>query len=132
MEKICGDSEVIRVIDPRLGAASYQKAEGSSNIIDDLSDEDIIVQPAEALDIETGLQAINNLLAWDREKEMGLDNHPKLMFSDEWKLISCMQAYRNMEFEESVRTLLIWPVTLRWEILNILMRRNMATGGGSY
>ena len=94
MEKICGDSEVIRIIDPRLGAASYQKSEGSSNIIDDLMDEDIIVQPAEALDIETGLQAINNLLAWDREKEMDLDNKPKLMFSDECQnLISCLQAY---------------------------------------
>ena len=77
-----------------MGAASYQKAEGSSNIIDDLSDEDIIVQPAEALDIETGLQAINNLLAWDREKPMDLDNKPKLMFSDECQnLISCLQAY---------------------------------------
>jgi hypothetical protein len=94
MEKICGDSEVIRIIDPRLGAASYQKSEGSSNIIDDLSDEDIIVQPAEALDIETGLQAINNLLAWDRDKPMDLDNKPKLMFSDECQnLISCLQAY---------------------------------------
>ena len=29
MEKMCGDSEVIRIIDPRLGAASYQKSEGS-------------------------------------------------------------------------------------------------------
>ena len=92
---MCGDSEVIRIIDPRLGAASYQKSEGSSNIIDDLSDEDIIVQPAEALDIETGLQAINNLLAWDREKPMDLDNKPKLMFSDECQnLISCLQAYQ--------------------------------------
>jgi hypothetical protein len=95
MEKMCGDSEVIRIIDPRLGAASYQKSEGSSNIIDDLADEDIIVQPAEALDIETGLQAINNLLAWDREKPMDLDNKPRLMFSDECQnLISCLQAYQ--------------------------------------
>jgi len=94
MEKIC-TGEVIRIIDPRLGAASYQKAEGSSNIIDDLVGEDIIVQPAEALDIETGLQAINNLLAWDRDKEMDLQNKPKLMFSDECQnLISCMQAYQ--------------------------------------
>ena len=94
MEKVC-TGEVIRIIDPRLGAASYQKAEGSSNIIDDLAVEDIIVQPAEALDIETGLQAINNLLAWDRDKEMDWQNKPKLMFSDECQnLISCMQAYQ--------------------------------------
>ena len=93
MESIC-DGEVIRIIDPRLGAASYQKAEGSSNIIDDLADEDIIVQPAEALDIETGLQAINNLLAWDRSEPMSFDNRPSLMISDECQnLIASMQAY---------------------------------------
>ena len=34
-----GDRMVDRIIDPRLGAASYQKSEGSSNIIDDLADE---------------------------------------------------------------------------------------------
>ena len=45
--------------------------------------------------LSLGLQAINNLLAWDREKEMDLDNKPKLMFSDECQnLISCMQAYQ--------------------------------------
>ena len=93
MESIC-DGEVIRIIDPRLGAASYQKAEGSSNIIDDLAVEDIIVQPAEALDIETGLQAINNLLAWDRTKPMDFDNRPSLMISDECQnLIASIQAY---------------------------------------
>ena len=93
MESIC-DDDVIRIIDPRLGAASYQKAEGSSNIIDDLAVEDIIVQPAEALDIETGLQAINNLLAWDRTKPMDFDNRPSLMISDECQnLIASIQAY---------------------------------------
>ena len=93
MESIC-DGEVIRIIDPRLGAASYQKAEGSSNIIDDLADEDIIVQPAEALDIETGLQAINNLLAWDRTEPMSFDNRPSLLISDECQnLIASIQAY---------------------------------------
>ena len=86
---------VDRIIDPRLGAASYQKSEGSSNIIDDLADEGLPVNPAEGLDIETGLQAINNLLAWDRTKEMGLENHPKLMISDECQnLVACMQEYQ--------------------------------------
>jgi len=93
MEKICA-GEVIRIIDPRAGATKVMKAEGSSNIMDDLAVEDVIVQPAEALDIETGLQAINNLLAWDRDKPMDLNNRPRLMISDECQnLIACMQAY---------------------------------------
>jgi len=134
MEKICGDSEVIRIIDPRLGAASYQKAEGSSNIIDDLSDEDIIVQPAEALDIETGLQAINNLLAWDREKEMDLDNKPKLMFSDECQnLISCMQAYQPGDLKNPSKDfvdLARYFAVGNFEYFD--QEELISTGGGSY
>ena len=68
------------IIDPRLGSASYQKAEGTSNIISDLADEDIFVNPADGLDIETGLQAINSFLAYDTSKPIGFDNHSKLIF----------------------------------------------------
>ena len=90
-----GDRKCHRIIDPRLGAASYQKAEGSSNIIDDLADEGITVYPAEALDIETGLQAINNLLAWKSDQPMSLENKPRLMISEECQnTISCLQEYQ--------------------------------------
>ena len=42
------------------------------------------MNPAEGLDIETGLQAINNLLAWDRDKGDGIWRiSPELMISDE-------------------------------------------------
>ena len=99
-----GDRMVDRMIDPRLGAASYQKSEGSSNIIDDLADEGLPVNPAEGLDIETGLQAINNLLAWDRSREMGLDNHPKLMISDDCQnLIACMQEYQIGDLKHAAK-----------------------------
>jgi hypothetical protein len=135
MESICGDNMVTRIIDPRLGAASYQKSEGSSNIIDDLSDEDIIVEPAEALDIETGLQAINNLLAWDRNREMDLDNKPRLMFSDECQnLISCMQACQpggslkavEKDFVDCARYFAVGNFEYFDE------EEMVATGGGSY
>ena len=135
MESICGDALVTRIIDPRLGAASYQKSEGSSNIIDDLADEDIIVQPAEALDIETGIQAINNLLAWDRTKPMDLDNKPRLMFSDECQnLISCMQSYQpggslkapEKDFVDTVRYFAVG----NFEYFDA--DELIATGGGGY
>ena len=48
-----GLEDVDMIIDPRLGSASYQKAEGTSNIISDLADEGIFVNPADGLDIET-------------------------------------------------------------------------------
>ena len=98
--------DCLRIIDPRLGAASYQKAEGSSNIIDDLADEDVVVYPAEALDIDTGLQAINNLLAWNPSEPMGLENHPKLMFSSECQnLIACMQEYETGDLKHPAKDL---------------------------
>ena len=51
------------IIDPRLGAATYQKSEGTSNIIADLHDEGIHAYPADGLPIDDGLRAINNLLS---------------------------------------------------------------------
>jgi len=129
-----GDRYVERIIDPRLGAASYQKSEGSSNIIDDLADEDLSVVPAEGLDIETGLQAINNLLAWDRSREMGLDNHPKLMISDECQnLVACMQEYQvgdlkhpAKDYVDCVRMFAVGNFEYFDE------EELVATGGGSY
>jgi hypothetical protein len=88
--------EVYRVIDPRMGAASYAKAEGSSNIIDDLADEDIIIYPAEGLDVDQGIQAINNLLAWNQNEPMSRTNCPRLMFSSDCQnTISCLQEWRH-------------------------------------
>ena len=94
-QMIKGKENVEIVIDPRLGAASYQKAEGTSNIISDLGDEEIFVYPAEGLDVETGLQAINSLLSYDTSKPMGFDNHPKLIFSDRCgNTIQCCMNYK--------------------------------------
>lgn len=93
MEK---DRDVYRLIDPRMGAASYAKAEGSSNIIDDLADEDIIIYPAEGLDVEQGIQSINNLLAWNQNEPMSRTNCPRLMFSSDCQnTISCLQEWRH-------------------------------------
>ena len=90
-----GLENVDMIIDPRLGSATYQKAEGTSNIISDLADEEIYVNPAEGLDIETGLQAINSLLAYDTSKPIGFDNHSKLIFSDKCgNTIHCCSNYQ--------------------------------------
>jgi hypothetical protein len=90
-----GLENIDMIIDPRLGSASYQKSEGTSNIISDLADEDIFVNPAEGLDIETGLQAINSLLSYDPSKPIGFDNHSKLIFSDKCgNTIHCCSNYQ--------------------------------------
>jgi len=129
-----GDRFVDRIIDPRLGAASYQKSEGSSNIIDDLAEEGLPVVPAEGLDIETGLQAINNLLAWDRTKEMGLGNHPKLMISDECQnLVACMQEYQTGDLKNPAKDMVDcvrYFAVGNFEYFD--QEELVGTGGGSY
>ena len=94
-EMIGDDEDCEIIIDPRLGAATYQKSEGTSNIINDLADEGIHAYPAEGLPIDDGLQAINSLLAYDRSKPISFDNHPKLYFSDRCgNTLFCMMNYK--------------------------------------
>lgn len=90
-----GERDCEIIIDPRLGAATYQKSEGTSNIISDLHDEGIHAYPAEGLPIEDGLMAINNLLSYDKSKPIGFDNHSKLIFSDKCQnTIFCCTNYK--------------------------------------
>lgn len=78
-----GDEEVYeRFIDPRMGAAERQAEEGATTIISDLDDQDMTVIPAPGVDIENGLQLINNLLSYDEKKPRDSVNAPKLYISD--------------------------------------------------
>jgi hypothetical protein len=95
IREMIGSKDCEILIDPRLGSASYSKAEGTSNIIADLHDEGIQAYPADGLPIDDGLQAINNLLSYDKTKEIGFDNHSRLIFSDECgNTIYCCMNYK--------------------------------------
>ena len=95
IKEMVGDRDCEIIIDPRLGAATYQKSEGTSNIIADLHDEGVHCYPAEGLPIDDGLQAINNLLSYDKSKPTSFDNHPKLYFSDKCgNTIFCCMNYK--------------------------------------
>ena len=83
-----------RIIDPRLGAAKYQAQDGSSSIIEDLAENDIICIPAPGLDIEDGLQALISKMSWDTSKPMDSLNRPKFYVSDECQnIISALSEY---------------------------------------
>ena len=135
-EEILGSLDDLEIIvDPRLGSATYSKAEGTSNIIADLQEQGINCYPAEALPIEDGLQAINSLLSYDPEKPIGYDNHSKLIFSDQCgnTMFCCM----NYAVEEGLKSPLKDPVdALRYVAVgNYQYFDNsdfVATGTGSY
>lgn len=79
-----GDEEIFeRLIDPRLGAARYQGADGSSSIIEDLGEQGMVVIPAPGLDIDDGLQALIGKMAWDTTKEMDSINRPHFYVTED-------------------------------------------------
>lgn len=79
-----GDEEIFeRLIDPRLGAAKYQGATGSSSIIEDLSDQGMVCIPAPGLDIDDGLQALIGKMSWDVSKEMDSMNRPHFYVTED-------------------------------------------------
>jgi hypothetical protein len=90
-----GTEEIFeRFIDPRLGAAEKQSAEGAVTIISQLDDEDMTVIPAPGVDVDNGLQLIANKLAYDEEKEISSVNAPHLFISEECQnFIFAMQEY---------------------------------------
>lgn len=82
--KHCEGGEDIyeRLIDPRLGAAQKQSLEGATTIISDLDDAGMTFIPAPGVDIDNGLQLINNLFAYDEAKPIDSLNAPKIYISD--------------------------------------------------
>tara|TARA_R110000868_G_scaffold98131_1_gene270044 strand:- start:167 stop:1534 length:1368 start_codon:yes stop_codon:yes gene_type:complete len=94
--KDCEKDELIyeRIIDPRLGAAERQSQDGATTIISDLDDAEMTFIPAPGVEIENGLQLINNLLSYDDTKPIDSLNAPKLYISERCQnLIYSMQEY---------------------------------------
>jgi hypothetical protein len=82
IEKEDGAEVFERYIDPRMGAAERQSEDGATTIISDLDDAGMTVIPAPGVDIENGIQLLNNLFAWDETKPRDSLNSPKIYISD--------------------------------------------------
>ena len=92
----CENGEPIfeRFIDPRLGAAERQSADGATTIISELDDAGMTFIPAPGVEIENGLQLINGLLSYDEKLPLSVLNSPKLYISERCQnLIYAMQEY---------------------------------------
>lgn len=93
-----------RYIDPRAGATERQTKDGATTIISELEDCGMVVQPAPGLNIEHGLQLINNKLAWDQERPMGPANRPRLLISDRCSnLIFAMKNFTACHKDEACK-----------------------------
>jgi len=94
MERENREEIMERLIDPRLGAAKYQAATGVSCIIEDLADAGLPFVPAPGLDIEDGLQALHNKMAYNRKLPLDGSNRPRFYISDRCEnIIRSIQEY---------------------------------------
>jgi len=100
-----GDEEIFeRFIDPRLGAAEKQSQDGATTIISDLDDAGMTFIPAPGVEIENGLQLINNLLAWDESKPRDSLNSPRLFISERCQnVIYALSEYTNFNRSEACK-----------------------------
>ena len=90
-----GDEEILeRLIDPRLGAAKYQSADGASSIIEDLNDEGIVCIPAPGLEIDDGLQALIGKMSFNATIPSDSVNRPHFYVSEECEnIIQALSEY---------------------------------------
>jgi hypothetical protein len=83
-----------RLIDPRLGAAKYQTERGASSIIEELADHGLVFIPAPGLEIEDGVQALQDKMAYNRKAPIDGLNRPHLYVSDRCEnIITAIQEY---------------------------------------
>lgn len=93
-----GEKVFERLIDPRLGAAKYQSMTGVSSIIEDLGDAGMMFTPAPGLDIEDGIQALHNKMAYDRKRPIDGNNRPRFYVSERCEnFIRSIQEYTGDE-----------------------------------
>ncbi len=95
IQEMEGDEEIFeRLIDPRLGAAKYQAQDGSSSIIEDLSESGMVCIPAPGLDIDDGLQALIGKMSWDTARPLDSVNRPHFYVSSDCEnIIQALSEY---------------------------------------
>ena len=132
MEK---DEEIFeRLVDPRFGNATVRTAHGETNMCNEMMEFDIFLRPAPGLEIEHGIQKINDLLSWDNTEPKTEENSPKLFISEECtNMIYAMTEYSGVSREESCKDFID---VLRYAAVTPLEyvgnQQLVASGGGGY
>jgi hypothetical protein len=126
--------EVYRALDPRMGAAETQGENGAETIISRLDDAGYVYHPAPGKQIEDGEALINDRLAYDLKRPIGVDNSPRLFISDKCEnLVQAMELYAGTGKDEPAKD----PIdALRYMLQSgtdyIDPDAPVVTGGGSY
>lgn len=93
-ERDMRESMVLRLIDSRLGANKYQGLAGVSCYIDDLAEAGMSFVPASGTEIDDGIQALQNKMAFNIKKPVDASNRPHFYISDRCEnTIRAIQEY---------------------------------------
>ena len=129
-----GEEIFERIMDPRMGRATIKATEGDTDIISEMAQQDMFYRPAPGLEIDHGIQRINDLLSWAHTKVKTLENQPGLYVSDNClNLIECMKEYSGCgrdevwkDFIDCIRYGAVTPCEYVGD------RAFMVSGGGTY
>jgi len=133
-----GDEKIEeRFIDPRAGGSAQATKEGGVTLIEMLADEpnEMWFTPAPGLNVDQGVQQINEMLAYNPEEPVTMINEPKLYVSRECgNLIDCLQNVSSAGADKNK-----WKDFI--DVLRYLITSDLsyvdaktfaATGGGTY
>jgi len=136
MMKEMEDEEEIfeRLVDPRFGKATLRTADGETDMVREMMKVGIFFRPAPGLDVEHGLQKINDLLAWDDSSPLTDDNRPSFYVSERCENVKyAMTEYNGTSRDEAVKD---FPDCLRYGAVTPLVYVGSGelavAGGGSY
>ena len=135
MKDLEKDEEIFeRLVDPRFGRATVRTAHGETNMCNEMMDFDIFLRPAPGLEIEHGIQKINDLLSWNDVEPKTHENRPSLYVSENCSnLIYSLTEYSGSSRDEACKDFID---VLRYGAvtpLDYVSSGQLATtGGGGY
>ena len=105
MKDLEQDEEIFeRLVDPRFGKATVRTAHGETNMCNEMMEYDVFLRPAPGLEIEHGIQKINDLLSWDDTEPVSEENGPRLYVSERCdNLIYALTEYSGVSREEACK-----------------------------
>ena len=80
-----GEEITCRIMDSRFGASPTPTKSGVTTLIDEMGDIGLHFEPSVGVRIEEGVSMINDLLDYDQDRDVGIDNTPRLFVHEDCK-----------------------------------------------
>ena len=80
-----GEEITCRIMDSRFGASPTPTKSGVTTLIDEMGDIGLHFEPSVGARIDEGVSMINDLLDYDQDRDVGIDNSPRLFVHEDCK-----------------------------------------------